>query len=176
MIASYPLLTRSQTIVALNVSDEQAGDATLARDLEARLGEKLGVSFVEIPMRLEAEIARLDSTEERAAFMAEMGIADTALHMLTARCIDALGLISFFTVAPIEVRHWFVKRGSLAPRAAGVIHSDLERGFIRAEVMHYPDIDALGSEEKVKAAGKYHVKGKDYVVQDGDMLFIRFSV
>jgi len=176
MIASYPLLTRCETIVALNVSDEQAGDAALARDLEARFGAKLGLSFVEIPMRLEAEIAQLDSEDEREAFMAEMGIEDTALHLLTARCIEALGLISFFTVAPIEVRHWFVKRGSLAPRAAGVVHSDLERGFIRAEVMHYEDIDALGSEEKVKAAGKYHVKGKDYVVQDGDMLFIRFSV
>ena len=108
--------------------------------------------------------------------MADLGIDDPALHLLTSRCVDALGLQSFFTVGEDEVRQWFVRRGALAPEAAGAIHSDLQRGFIRAEVMKYDDLMAAGSEDKLKATGKYYLKGKDYTVEDGDILTIRFNV
>jgi ribosome-binding ATPase YchF (GTP1/OBG family) len=131
---------------------------------------------VQIAVRAEAEIARLESAEERDAFMRDMGIAETALHLLTSRCIEALGLQSFFTVGEDEVRQWFVRRGALAPEAAGAIHSDLQRGFIRAEVMKYDDLISAGAEDKLKATGKYYLKGKDYAVDDGDILTIRFNV
>ena len=108
--------------------------------------------------------------------MEELGIREPALHLLTSCCIEALGLQSFFTVGEDEVRRWFVKRGASAPEAAGAIHSDLQRGFIRAEVMKYDDLMAAGSEDKLKAAGKFYLKGKDYIVGDGDILTIRFNV
>ena len=108
--------------------------------------------------------------------MQELGITDTALQLLTSRCIEALGLQSFFTVGEDEVRQWFVRRGASAPDAAGVIHSDLQRGFIRAEVMKYDELVAAGGEDRLKAAGKYYLKGRDYAVADGDILTIRFNV
>jgi ribosome-binding ATPase YchF (GTP1/OBG family) len=131
---------------------------------------------VQIAVRAESEIAGLDDAAERAAFMHDLGIATPALPLLTSRCIDALGLMSFFTVGEDEVRQWFVRRNASAPEAAGAIHSDLQRGFIRAEVMKYAELTAAGGEDKLKAAGKYYLKGKDYVVEDGDILTIRFNV
>jgi len=175
LISSYPFLTRRALIVALNVSDDAVADTTL-RDELARAFAGLGGSVVQIAVRAESEIAQLESGEERAVFMADLGIDDPALHLLTSRCIDALGLQSFFTVGEDEVRQWFVRRGALAPEAAGAIHSDLQRGFIRAEVMKYDDLMAAGAEDKLKATGKYYLKGKDYVVEDGDILTIRFNV
>ncbi|HEX5132630.1 MAG TPA: DUF933 domain-containing protein [Candidatus Krumholzibacteria bacterium] len=175
MISSYPFLTRRALIVALNVADESVGDTALRDELSAAFAG-LGGSVVQIAARAEAEIAQLDNPEERASFMTDMGITDPALHMLTSLCIEALGLQSFFTVGEDEVRQWFVRRGALAPEAAGAIHSDLQRGFIRAELMKYDDLVAAGSEDKLKAAGKYYLKGKDYPVEDGDILAIRFNV
>jgi len=175
LVASYPFLTLRQMIVALNVSEDQLGDQALVEQLRQRF-EALGLTFVEIAVQAEAEIAALESEEERQEFMREMGISDTALHLLTVKFIDAVDLISFFTAAHAELRQWFVRRGALAPETAGKIHGDMERGFIRAEVVHYEDIVEHGSEDAVKAAGKYHVKGKDYEVQDGDILGILFNV
>ena len=175
LIASYPFLTRRALIVALNVSDDAVADTAARDNLAASFGA-LGGSFVQIPVRAESEIAQLDNAEERAVFMSDLGIAEPALHLLTSLCIDALGLQSFFTVGEDEVRQWFVRRGAFAPEAAGAIHSDLQRGFIRAEVMKYEDLMAVGSEEKLKATGKYFLKGKDYPVEDGDILTIRFNV
>jgi ribosome-binding ATPase len=175
LISSYPFLSRSPLIIALNVGDDAIAD-TGTRDTLAAAFEGLGARFVQIAARAEAEIAQLETEEERRAFMEDMGIRDTALHLLTSACIEALGLQSFFTVGEDEVRQWFVRRGAFAPEAAGVLHSDLQRGFIRAEVMKYDDLMAAGSEEKLKTTGKYHLKGKDYVVEDGDILTIRFNV
>jgi GTP-binding protein YchF len=175
VIASYPFLTSRRMIVALNVSETQLAGETLIRALEERFAG-LGLSFVQIAAQAEADIAQLDSEEERREFMEEMGIPVTALHLLTAKFVEAVGLLSFFTTANNELRQWFVRRGAAAPEAAGKIHGDMERGFIRAEVVHYDDLVALGSEQAVKAAGKQHVKGKDYEVQDGDVLKILFSV
>ncbi len=175
LISSYPFLTMRAIIVALNVADEAVGDTGL-RDALAAAYEPRGASVVQIAVRAESEIAALDDPAEREAFMRDLGIATPALHLLTSKCIEALGLMSFFTVGEDEVRQWFVRRGASAPEAAGAIHSDLQRGFIRAEVMKYDDLVAAGSEEKLKATGKYYLKGKDYVVEDGDILTIRFNV
>ncbi|HER34491.1 MAG TPA: redox-regulated ATPase YchF [Halothiobacillaceae bacterium] len=173
VIRSYPLLTLRQTIVALNVSDDQLSDDSLVADLESRFES---LSFVRIAARAEADIAELETDEERREFMNDIGITDTARHVLTARCIEAVGYNSFFTVGKTEVHHWFFRHGALAPQVAGVIHSDMERGFIRVEVMKYADLAGYGSEEALKAAGKYYVKGKDYAVEDGDILSVRFNV
>jgi ribosome-binding ATPase YchF (GTP1/OBG family) len=175
LIASYPFLTRRAIIVALNVADGAIADTKL-RDALATAYEPLGASVVQIAVRAESEIAALEDPAERADFMGDLGIETPALHLLTSKCIEALGLMSFFTVGEDEVRQWFVRRGANAPEAAGAIHSDLQRGFIRAEVMKYDDLIAAGSEEKLKTTGKYYLKGKDYVVEDGDILTIRFNV
>jgi GTP-binding protein YchF len=175
LTSSYPILTLQRMIIALNVAEGQAGDDTLLRDLSERYGE-MDLSFVQIAVGAEADIAQLDSVEEKAEFMKEMGIPDTALHLLTAKFIEAVGLLSFFTAAHNELRQWFVRRGALAPEAAGKIHGDMERGFIRAEVVHYDDVVKHGSEESAKAAGDYHVKGKGYEIQDGDVIKILFNV
>jgi len=168
LISSYPFLTRRAIIVALNVADQGIDDASLRDELE-KAYEPRGASVVQIAVHAEAEIASLDDPAERAAFMQDMGITTPALHLLTSKCIDALGLMSFFTVGEDEVRQWFVRRGAPAPEAAGAIHSDLQRGFIRAEVMKYDDLIAAGSEDKLKSTGKYYLKGKDYTVEDGDI-------
>ena len=175
VIASYPFLTLGQMIVALNISEDRIGDESFLGSFRERFQGR-GLSFAQIAMRTEAEIADLATEAERTEFMAAIGIEENALHLLTAKLIEAVGLMSFFTAAHNELRQWFVRRGALAPEAAGVIHTDMERGFIRAEVVNYADIIAHGSEEAVKAAGKYHVKGKDHVIEDGDILNIRFSV
>lgn len=175
LISSYPFLTLRPLIVALNVADDAVTDTSLRDSLAADL-QHLGASFVQIAVRAESEIAQLDRAEERASFLDDLGISEPALHLLTSRCIDALGLLSFFTVGKDEVRQWFVRRGAMAPEAAGVIHSDLQRGFIRAELMKFDDLVEAGSEEKLKATGKYYLKGKDYAVEDGDILSIRFNV
>ena len=175
VIKSYPLLSRRGMVVVLNVGDEAVGDTSLLEQLRGRFADQ-GVAMVQIAAEMETEITALETAEERDEFMREMGIDDTALHVLTARFVEGLGLISFFTAAPSEVRQWFVARGASAVQAAGKIHSDLARGFIRAEVISYQHLVDLGSEEAVKAAGKLAVKGRDYTVCDGDLLFIRFNV
>ncbi len=175
ILSSYPLLTRKEMIVVLSISEDQLNETERITGLRERY-RSLGISFVEIASKVEAEVAALDSEAEREAFMREMGIHESALHALTRLCIDALGLVSFFTVAGGDLRQWFIRSGSTAVQAAGAIHSDMERGFIRTEVIQFEDLVQLGSEDKVKSAGKHYVKGRDYVVEDGDILFIRFSV
>ena len=125
--------------------------------------------------RLEEEIAELDP-EDRADFLADAGLAEPGVNKLIRSAYSMLNLMSFFTVGPKENRAWTIKKGMTAPQAAGVIHSDLERGFIRAEVMKYNDFVELGSEQACKVAGKLAVEGKNYVVGDGDILHIRFNV
>jgi GTP-binding protein YchF len=175
MLASYPFLTRKQMIVVLNVSEEQLPYTGRMNELEEQY-RNLKIHFVDVAAEAELEIASLESTQEREEFMKEMGIHGAALHMLTQACIQALGLISFFTVTGGELRQWFLRRGSTAVAAAGSIHSDLERGFIRVEVINFEDLARAGSEEKVKSEGKLSVKGRDYVVEDGDILHVRFNI
>lgn len=175
LIASYPFVTRKTMLVVLNVSEDSLNDTALTEKLRGELAP-LGIDVMQVSAKVEREIAGLESEEERREFLKAEGIPEPAIRVLTRLCIKALDLISFFTVGPDEVRQWNIRKGLLAPDAAGAIHSDLQKGFIRAEVIKYTDLAALGSEEKVKEAGKFYLKGKDYVVEDGDIITIRFNV
>ncbi len=174
-ISGYPFITGMQMIVVLNVSEKAIRDRGPLDRIAAQC-RPAGIHAMAVSAKVEAEIARLESEEERAAFLDALGIAEPAVDALTRLLLSALDLVSFFTVGPDEVRQWLVRSGSAAPVAAGVVHSDMERGFIRAEVIRYDDLAALGSENAVKEAGKAYLKGKEYIVQDGDILAIRFSV
>lgn len=124
---------------------------------------------------LEAEIALLDESEKKE-FLESIGAEEPGLHRLIRESYNLLDLITYFTAGEKEVRAWTIKRGTKAPAAAGVIHSDFEKGFIRAETYHCEDLFKYGSEQAVKEAGKYRLEGKDYIVKDGDVLFFRFNV
>jgi ribosome-binding ATPase YchF (GTP1/OBG family) len=124
---------------------------------------------------IEAEIAALD-LDEQAEFLSDIGLAEGATARLIRSAYALLDYVSFFTVGEDEVRAWTVRRGSKAPRAAGRVHSDIERGFIRAEVMKYDEFVEVGSEAKMKTLGKLRVEGKEYVVADGDIMHFRFNV
>jgi GTP-binding protein YchF len=174
-IAHYPFITLKEMIIVLNVSEDDIKNTDLA-DRFRNDYKIFKIDLMQVSAKVEAEIALLETDEERRAFLEGLGIRESAVSALTQVCIKALDLISFFTVESDEVRQWTIRKGSLAHEAAGAIHSDLEKGFIRAEVIRYPDLEALGSEEKVREAGKLYIKGKDYIVEDGDIINIRFNV
>jgi hypothetical protein len=125
---------------------------------------------------VEAEIAELENAEDRMAFLKDAGLEEPGVDKLVRAAYKLLNLQTFFTVGPKEIRAWTMKKGMTAPQAAGVIHSDLERGFIRAEVMKFKDFITLGSEHACKEAGKLYIEGKNYIVDDGDIINIRFNV
>ncbi len=175
LIRSYPFITRKEMVLVLNVGDDALESTGLIERLAA-LCERDRIEVMQVSARMEAEVAALESEEERREFLEGLGIKHSALEQLSALCIKALGLISFFTVGEDEVRQWLLRAGSSAPEAAGVIHSDLQRGFIRAETMKYAELMEHGTEAALKAAGKMYLKGKDYIVEDGDILNIRFKV
>ncbi|MCX7930786.1 MAG: redox-regulated ATPase YchF [Chlorobi bacterium] len=134
-----------------------------------------GADVLVLSGKIEADIATLPP-DERVFFLAEMGMERPALERLIRHAYHLLGLITFFTAGPKETRAWTVRRGTKAPQAAGVIHTDFERGFIRAEVMSYADWEQLGSEQAVREAGLYRIEGRDYEVADGDIIYFRFNV
>jgi GTP-binding protein YchF len=175
LIRSYPFITRKEMVLVFNVLEDSVGDSSLleqiAGDCKTEKLEAMAVSA-----QVESEIALLDSDEEKREFLDELGVEEPALGVLTRLCLKALGRVSFFTVGKDEVHQWLVRVGSPAPVAAGVIHSDLQKGFIRAEVMKYDELVTYGSEAELKKVGKMYVQGKEYVVVDGDILNIRFSV
>lgn len=175
IIRSYPFITRKQMLLALNVEEDKINDTALMDSLKQRCElEKMEV--MQVSAKVESEIALLDTEEEKDEFRKELGIEVSALETLTTLCLKALGRISFFTVGKDEVRQWLLRRHSTAPEAAGVIHSDLQRGFIRAEVFKYQELMEHKDEAGLKKAGKIYVNGKEYVVEDGDILNIRFKV
>jgi hypothetical protein len=143
-------------------------------ELERRIGE-IGAAGLVLSASVEAEIAGL-APDEQSAFLEDLGLPESALARFIRTAYGLLDLISFFTVGEDEVRAWTIRRGTRARQAAGRIHSDLERGFIRAEVTPYDVFIEHGSEHAVKEAGLFQVEGKDYVVQDGDIMSIRFNV
>jgi GTP-binding protein YchF len=174
LIASYPLLTRKAVIVVLNIGEEELDDQNPTGKLKKDFRDQ-DFQWVTVSAKMEQELCQLDAAE-RETFLEELLLDQPAIDRLTMLCYKTLGLISFFTVGPDEVRAWTNRQGALAPQAAGVIHSDIERGFIRAEVMKYQDLIKLGSEQKVKEVGKYMQKGRDYVVEDGDIINFLFNV
>jgi len=175
MIRSYPFITRKKLVIAVNVSEDDLENEVLLSTFKQSC-EAQDIEVMLVSAKVEAEIALLDTQEEKDEFLEDLGITQTALESLTKLCLKSLSLISFFTVGTDEVRQWLVRKGAKAPKAAGVIHSDLERGFIRAEVFKYDELMVAGNEAELKKAGKIYVEGKEYLVEDGDILNIRFSV
>lgn len=174
-LSTYPFVTLKTMLIVLNVSEEDLKNSTLLEQLKHAY-QPQGIEIMQVSAKVESEIAKFESQEEKNEFLKELGIGEPAINMLTRLCIKVLNLISFFTVGPDEVRQWNIRAGSSAPEAAGAIHSDFQKGFIRAEVLKYSDFESLGSEERVKEVGKLYLKGKDYIVEDGDIIDIRFSV
>jgi len=174
-IASYPFVTLKEMLLAVNVSEDDLKNKEFLGGLQ-KAYEPLKIEVMLVSAKVESEIASLETEKEKQEFLAALGIEEPAVNALTRLCIKAMSLISFFTVGEDEVRQWTIKRASSAPEAAGAIHSDLQKGFIRAELIKLSDLFELGTEEKVKEAGKLYLKGKDYIVEDGDILNIRFNV
>jgi len=170
------LLTSKPVMFVCNVEDEAAipGNTYVDQVKEYLAGEE--AEILVLAARLESEIAELEDEEDRKEFLADAGLEEPGVSKLVRAAYSMLNLVSFFTVGPKEIRAWTVRRGSLAPEAAGAIHSDLQRGFIRAEVMKYEDFITLGSEQACKDKGKLSVEGKNYVVNEADILHIRFNV
>jgi len=175
IISSYPFLTLKPLLLVINVGEDDLKKSILSKEI-LRKYVSSGIYSIQISAKIEDELTRLDSEKEREEFLRELGVEECAIDRLTRLLYETLGLISFFTTAHSEVRQWTIPRGSTAPQAAGAVHTDMERGFIRAEVVKYDDLVALGSESKVKEAGKFLVRGKDYVVCDGDIINFRFNV
>ena len=176
LISDLHLITRKKQLFVCNVDEDaiKTGSPYIAEVETAAASEGAGV--VTICGKLEAEIAGLESDEEKEMFLAESGLAESGLSRLIHESYRLLGLRTFFTAGPKEVRAWTITAGDRAPQAAGVIHSDFERGFIRAETYHCEDLFAAGSEQKVREAGKLRQEGKEYVVQDGDIMHFKFNV
>ena len=164
------LLTMKPLMVVVNVDEDQ-----LKQQIDLSGTVDSSVPVVALSAKIEQELSQLDP-ESRAEFMRELGITEPAADKFVKSCYTAMGLISFLTVGPDEVRAWPIRRGSTALDAAGKIHSDIKRGFIRAETMAYNDLHSLGSEKAVRAAGKFRSEGKTYLVQDGDIIEFRFNV
>lgn len=172
-LKGYGLVTDRALLVALN-RDESRAVEPMPAGMEERLKE-LDAAGLVLSAAVEKEIAGLEAADQ-AAFLSELGLTESALARFIRAAYGLLDLISFFTVGPDEVRAWTIKRGTRARQAAGRIHSDLERGFIRAEVTPYEVFMAHGSEQAVKEAGLLQVEGKEYVVSDGDIMHVRFNV
>jgi hypothetical protein len=169
------LLTDKPVLYVANVSEEDLVRGNKFVDQLHAVAEKEGSYVVTISGNIEQELSQL-SREEQAEFLADMGMAEPGLNRLIRAGYNLLNLITFFTVGEKETKAWTIKKGTRAPGAAGKIHSDFERGFIRAEVIAYPDYIACGSEAKAKEKGLMRSEGKEYVVQDGDCILFRFNV
>jgi GTP-binding protein YchF len=177
MIRDLHLLTIKPVLYVANVAEEEAGHADenpYVQQVRAFASEE-GAEVVVISAKVEAEIAELEG-EDRAMFLAELGLQESGLDRLIKAAYKLLGLITYFTAGEKEVRAWTIRRGTKAPQAAGVIHSDFERGFIRAEVIAYEDLIQAGSMNAAREKGLLRLEGKDYVVQDGDIMHFRFNV
>ena len=166
-LSGFGLLTSRPILVTLNLGEGQPAPEIKYEHKQSHLVSLMG--------SLEMEIAQLPP-EDRQLFLEEYHIEEPSLNRMIRLSYDLLGLQSFFTYGPDEVRAWTVRRGALAPEAAGVIHSDLQKGFIRAETIHYDELMELGSIAEAKAKGKLRLEGKQYSVKDGDMLTIRFNI
>jgi len=170
------LLTAKPVLYVCNVDE---ASASLGNKYVEQVKEVLkdeNVEVLVIAARLEAEIAELEDPEDRRAFLEDAGLSEPGVDRLVRSAYRMLNLISFFTSGPKEVRAWTLQKGLNVQRAAGIIHSDMERGFIRAEVIKFEDYHKLGSEHACKEAGKFFVEGKNYIVEDGDVIYIRFNV
>ncbi|MET4084009.1 GTP-binding protein YchF [Pedobacter sp. UYP30] len=175
-IENLGLLTQKPVMYVCNVDEESVVNGNKYVDLvKASVADEKAEVLV-ISAKIESEIAELESYEEREEFLADMGLTESGVHKLIRTAYKLLHLSTYFTAGVQEVRAWTITKGFTAPQAAGVIHTDFEKGFIRAEVIKYTDFVDLGSENACKEAGKMGVEGKTYVVQDGDIMHFRFNV
>ena len=168
------LLSAKPVLYVCNVEEENAATGNAHSDAVAKMAAEQGAASVVISAAIEEEIAQLDD-DERAEFLAEMGLEQAGLDRLIAAGYGLLGLMTYFTAGPKEARAWTIPAGTTAPKAAGVIHGDFERGFIRAETVAYDDYVALGGEQAAREAGKLRAEGKGYVVHDGDVMHFLFN-
>ncbi len=171
---SLGLLTSKPVLYVCNVDEASAATGNLHSERVEALAQAEGAGCIVISAKIEAELAELPP-EERKVYLAELGLAEPGLNRLIREGYKLLGLITYFTAGPKEARAWTVPQGTRAPQAAGVIHSDFEKGFIRAETIAYDDYVALSGEAGAREAGKLRLEGKDYVVKDGDVLHFRFA-
>ena len=178
LIATSDLLTLKKTIYAANLSEDDASDPEACSYYRkvTQLAAAEGSQVLPICAKLEADIAELDDPEEKAMFMQELGMKESGLDKLIQCSYSLLGLISFLTAGSDECRAWTIKKGTKAPQAAGKIHTDFERGFIRAEVIAFDDLKACGTLAAAKAKGLVRSEGKDYVMRDGDVVNFLFNV
>ncbi len=176
ILSSFRLITAKPIIYVANVDEDtiMAGENEYVKEVRG-YAKKENTEVVMICAKIESELAELE-LEEKTAFLKELGIEESGLASLIKSTYSLLGLATYFTVGPDEVRAWTFKKGMKAPACAGLIHTDFEKGFIRAEVMSYQDLIDCGNELKVKEAGKMRLEGKDYLMQDGDICHFRFNV
>ena len=178
IIAESDLLTLKKTIYVANLSEDEVNEPESNRHFNAvkALADGEGSQCLPICAKLEADIAELDDPDEKAMFMEELGVNESGLDRLIKSSYALLGLISFLTAGSDECRAWTIKRGTKAPQAAGKIHTDFERGFIRAEVIAFEDMKACGTMANAKAKGLVRSEGKEYVMKDGDIVNFLFNV
>ena len=178
LIGTSDLLTLKKTIYVANLAENEINEPENNKHFLAvkELAAAEGSQLIPICAKLEADIAELDDPDEKAMFMEELGVAESGLDRLIRSSYALLGLISFLTAGSDECRAWTIKRGTKAPQAAGKIHTDFERGFIRAEVIAFEDMKAIGSMAAAKAQGKVRSEGKEYIMKDGDIVNFLFNV
>ena len=174
IIGELNLLSMKPYIYIANVSEDQLKEASDSEKQLRKFAFQEGVEVIPICAKVESELSDMDE-EESDYFMEELGIDGTGIDQLTNSGYRMLEQITYFTAGKNEVRAWEIRKGATAPEAAGKIHTDFEKGFIRAEVFHFDDIDRLGSESSVKEAGRWRLEGRDYVVNDGDIMHFRFN-
>jgi GTP-binding protein YchF len=169
------LITAKPVLYVCNVEEASAAEGNAFSARVKTKADAEGAAMVVISAAIEAEVAQLDTDEEKQAFLADLGLKETGLARVIRAGYGLLGLLTFFTVGPKEARAWTVRRNAKAPEAAGVIHTDFEKGFIRAETIAYNDYVAGKGEAGARDAGKLRLEGKDYIVQDGDVMHFRFN-
>lgn len=177
LIKSFSLLSLKPVLYACNISEEDllsGEDNEYVKEVRT-YAEEEGSQVILVSAKIESEISQL-TEEEKKEFLAELGLKESGLDKLINASYDLLGLMSFLTAGEKEVRAWTIKKGTKAPQAAGKIHSDIERGFIRAEVINYEDLIECGGMSKAKEKGLVRLEGKDYIIQDGDVVLFRFNV
>lgn len=177
LIKSFNLLSLKPVLYVCNVSEDDLLDNEGNKYVQQvkEYAEKENSQVIVVSAKIESEISQLDK-EEKEEFLAELGLKESGLDKLINASYDLLGLMSFLTAGPKEVRAWTIKKGTKAPQAAGKIHSDIERGFICAEVINYMDLIESGGTSKAKEKGLVRLEGKDYIIQDGDVVLFRFNV
>ena len=178
LLADVALLTNKPIIYAANMSEDDFANGLENNDgfnAVKALADSEGAGVLPICAQIEADIVEMDK-EEKELFLSDMGLEESGLDRLIRECYSLLGLISYLTAGKPEVRAWTIRNGTKAPQAAGKIHSDFERGFIRAEVIHFDDLIACGSMQAAKEKGLVRSEGKEYVMKDGDIVLFRFNV